>query len=133
MTIFHFYKKVVKGGKTHNKKQEIPMPKFVQDPLSSIIFLRGLPLKNGDDYTFPVGNKSKLYLSRAQVVGREVVKVLGENVRAIKVSATNSLSGKKKKGKMIFWFADDGIRRLLKMSGDIKIGHIEGELVDYKR
>jgi hypothetical protein len=128
---YHWWKKEKKGRKSEGKK-EVFIPHYFQDWFSSIFFMRGLPLKTGDKYEFPLVSKGKVSLSKARVIGVEEVRINKKWMMAIRVEGSNHFPGKKKKkGNMIFWFSNDDARKLLKIEGEIKIGSIEGELVRY--
>ena len=63
---------------------------------------------------------------------REEVKVMGKWVKAIKINAYTKVPGEKKKnGTISFWYSDDSIRRLLDFKANVKIGHVEGKLIEY--
>jgi hypothetical protein len=119
----------VKGGQTKEHQLNGFLPKYFQDFLSSIYFLRGLPLKTGDHYEFPSFNKGKITISKVNVVGEETLQIGGKTYKSIKVKASNNFPGQKEsKGDLEFWFSNDEKRTLLQLKGNVKIGNIEAEL-----
>jgi len=130
---FQWLKQVKKGKEVnHNSKRFIPG--FFQDGLSYIHFIRGLEFKNKKTLKFPIVTKKKIYLSTVRFAGTEKIKLGKVWYKSIKVIATNSFPGaKKKKGELTFWFSNDHEKRILKFKGSIKIGTVEGELIKYTK
>jgi hypothetical protein len=125
------YKKV-KEGKVHKKSKDIPIPQFFQDAFSPLFFLRGLPLKDGDKYSFPIVTRSKMTIFDLEVIGRETIDSEIGKRKAIKMRALTRYSGDfVKKGEMTFWFSDDDRRIFLKFKAEVKIGSVWGEIVEY--
>lgn len=126
-----WYKKIKKGKE---KKLEFDkyIPGLFQDSYSSLYFVRGLPLKIGDVYDFPVVTRGKVWLLTLKVEKKETIDVNGEDVEAYRINAETRFPGVlKKKGDIIFWYSTDSLRRLLKFNAKIKIGSVEGELVEF--
>jgi hypothetical protein len=67
-----------------------------------------------------------------KVTGRETIEVNGKKISAIRLDAETQFPGVlSKKGDITFWYSDDQSRRLLKFGGKVKIGTVEGELIEY--
>lgn len=129
---YHWYKRV-KDGNTKEEKIEKMIPSLATDSFSALQFVRGLPLKKGDVYEFPVITRGKFWLLRVDVVGDDNIVVNGKNMDAIKVKAETNFPGVlKKSGDIIFWYGKDEHRRLLKFQAKVKLGSINGELIEYK-
>jgi hypothetical protein len=95
--------------------------------------MRGFALNKGDVYNFPIITRAKMWLLKAEVAGLEEVKVMGKWVKAIKIKAETRFPGVlSKKGDIIFYYSNDPIKKLLKFKAKVKIGSIEGVLVDFK-
>tara|TARA_Y100000385_G_C13046022_1_gene617507 strand:+ start:589 stop:1647 length:1059 start_codon:yes stop_codon:yes gene_type:complete len=130
---YTFYKRETKK-KTKKSKGVKFIPKYFQDPLSVLFFLRGLPMVKGNKYNVPVINKGKLLLLKANVIGVEKIKTKIGTKEAYKVQASTSYSGDTlKSGKMTFWFSTDDRRIFLKFKAKIKIGAISGDIEKYSR
>lgn len=130
---YTFYKRETKK-KTKKSKSVKFIPKYFQDPLSVLFFLRGLPMIAGNKYDVPVINKGKLLLLKAKIIGTEKIKTKIGVKEAYKVSASTSYSGDTlKSGKMTFWFSTDERRIFLKFKAKIKIGAISGDIEKYTR
>lgn len=127
-----WYKRIKKDRNRNDHKVE-KIPHFFQDSYSSLYFVRGLPLNLGDVYEFPVVTRAKIWVLKLKVEEIENIKVQGKTVSAIRVNAQTRFPGVlKKKGDIIFWYSNDDYRRLLRFQAKVKIGSINGELVEYK-
>lgn len=132
MKVFTWYKRV-KVGSDKNEHLEKYIPRYLQDSFSALQFVRGLPLKKGDHYDFPVSTRGDTWLLKTEVIGEEVISVNDEDVKAIRLRAETHFPGVlQKSGDINFWYAADPGRRLLKFQAKVKIGSIYGELVEYK-
>ena len=128
---FHFYKRL-KKGKKKNVELEKPIPRYFQDSFSALFFVRGLPLRKGDLYEFPIVTRGKIWILKIKVEGVESLKVAGKWEDAIRINAETHFPGVlEKKGDIRFWYSSDKSRRLLKFQADVKIGSIKGDLVEY--
>jgi hypothetical protein len=108
------------------------IPGLFQDSYSSLYFVRGLPLSIGDQYEFPVVTRGKVWLLTLKVEKKEKIDVNGKEVEAFRINAETRFPGVlKKKGDIIFWYSTDSLRRLLKFNAKIKLGSVEGELVEF--
>ncbi len=130
----YFWYNRLKKGKTKKQEKESYLPEYFQDSFSALYFVRGLPLKVGDVYEFPVVTRAKMWLLKMKVAEKEQVKINGKWVDAIKIKAETHFPGVlKKKGDILFWYSADKYRKLLKFNAKVKIGSIEGELLEYSR
>ncbi|MCR9203329.1 MAG: DUF3108 domain-containing protein [Halobacteriovoraceae bacterium] len=128
---YHFYKRL-KRGKRKELELKKPIPRYFQDSYSALYFVRGFPLKKGDRYEFPIVTRGKIWILKILVEGTEVIDVNGENVKAIRLNAETRFPGVlEKKGDILFWYSADKLKKLLKFEAQVKIGSVEGELVDY--
>ncbi len=129
---YSFYKRVKKDS-NKDEKLNIYIPKFTQDSFSALQFVRGLPLKKGDLYEFPVATRGKVWLLKVEVVGTETINVLNKDISAIKIKAETHFPGVlKKSGDIFFWYSNDSLRKFLKFQAKVKIGSLNGEVVDYR-
>lgn len=127
------YYKRVKEGSNRDEKKDVYIPYYLQDSFSALQFVRGLPLKKGDQLEFPVATRAETWILKIQVVDEEVINVADKDVRAIKIKAETHFPGVlQKSGDIIFWYSADEMRRLLKFQAKVKLGSIYGDLVEYK-
>lgn len=129
---FTFYKRVKKDS-NRDEKLSVYIPKYAQDSFSALQFVRGLPLKKGDKYEFPVITRGKVWLLKVEVMGTETIDVMDTETSAIKIKAETHFPGVlKKSGDIFFWYSNDDLRKLLKFQAKVKIGSLQGEIVEYK-
>ena len=129
---YHWYKRV-KEGNNKVEKIENYIPRFTQDSFSALQFVRGLPLKKGDLYDFPVVTRGKPWLLKIEVMGEESISVNGSDIQAYRLKAETHFPGVlQKSGDINFWYSTDETRKLVKFQAKVKLGSIYGELVEYK-
>lgn len=129
---YSFYKRVTKEKKKKKKKIK-DIPRFFQDPLSVLYFIRGLPMVAGKTYGIPLVNQGKVEALNATFEKIETIKTAIGEKKAYKVKISTKHSGKTiKGGKMTFWFSADERRIFLKFNAKIKIGTVNGEIESYK-
>ena len=127
-----WYKRV-KEGSNKDEHLEKPIPRYLQDSFSALQFVRGLPLKKGELYDFPVSTRGETWLLKSEVIGEEMITVNDREVRAIRLTAETHFPGVlQKSGDINFCYAADESKRLLKFQAKVKIGSILGELVEFK-
>ncbi len=128
----YFYYKRLKKGKLKKKSEEKFIPRFFTDSFSALFFVRGLPLKTGYKFGFPMVTRTKVWLLKAEVIGEERINIMDQYINTYKVKAVTQFPGVlKKRGDIVFWFSKDQEKRLLKFEAKIKIGSVKGELIDY--
>jgi hypothetical protein len=130
----YFWYKRLKKGKIKKKELNTYVPKYFQDSFSALYFVRGLDLKVGNKYEFPIITRGKLWLMKMEVEKIERIKIMDKWQDAYKIKAETRFPGiLSKKGDINFWFSADKYRKILKFKANVKIGAIKGELVDYKK
>lgn len=77
---FHWYKRV-KEGNNKDEKIENYIPRFTQDSFSALQFVRGLPMRKGDHYEFPVSTRGRAWLLTADVIGEEMVTIMNKDIK----------------------------------------------------
>jgi len=129
---YHFYNRL-KRGKTKEVELKKPIPQYFQDSFSALYFVRGLPLQIGDEYEFPIVTRGKIWILKINVEGTESIELEGQKVNAIRLNAVTRFPGVlEKRGDILFWYSNDKLKKLLKFEAQVKIGSVEGELVEYK-
>ena len=108
--------------KSPPKIKEKPSPKWIQDLLSTIYFVRTQPLKEGDIIPVPISDGGEIYNIQVIVGKREEIKSGGVAFKTIQLNA-KVFDGSyiKRSGEMLVWVADDPtrlpIRARIKTSG----------------
>tara|TARA_Y100000768_G_scaffold385360_2_gene371315 strand:- start:3086 stop:4225 length:1140 start_codon:yes stop_codon:yes gene_type:complete len=125
------YKKVSKK-KTRKKKKIKPIPKYFQDPLSILHFLRGLPLEKAASYRIPLTNQGEVDEFFVKTGRTDKIKTeIGEKDAFVLEIETKAKGKTIKGGSMTFWFSADKNRVFLKFEAEIKIGSVQGEIEKY--
>lgn len=127
-----FWYKRVKKEEVKKDEKKIFLPKMVQDSFSALFFIRGLPLKVGDKYEFPIVTRGTVWILKAAVTKEENIIMHGRNYYAVKIEAETHFPGVlKKRGDIYFWYSRDRWKIPLKFMAKVKIGNVEGEIVRY--
>ncbi|PIK14931.1 DUF3108 domain-containing protein [Halobacteriovorax sp. JY17] len=128
----YFWYKRLKKGKIKKIEKNEYTPKYFQDSFSALYFVRGLDLKIGNKFEFPIITRTKIWLMKMEVEKIEEIKIMGKWINAYKIKAETRFPGVlSKRGDINFWFSTDKFRKILKFKANVKIGAIEGELVEY--
>ncbi|MBF0312994.1 MAG: DUF3108 domain-containing protein [Oligoflexia bacterium] len=128
---YYRYKRVKKSETKEESKESI-LPRLILDSFAPLFFIRGLPLKFGDVYEFPVITRGTVWILKVKVAQEEIVTIQGKNFSAIRLDAETQFPGVlKKRGDINFWVSKDDVRRPLKFMAKVKIGKIEGELTNF--
>lgn len=110
------------------------------DIQSAVLWLRSTPLQTGQKETFIVWPSNAPYLATVTVLGRERIRVAGEERPAIKVDLQLKRIDKnlqlkehrKFKGGRA-WLSDDELRIPLRVETDIFVGYVYAELESIQR
>jgi hypothetical protein len=100
------------------------MPIFPQDSLSSLYYLRVIPLVEGKEVTFPVVSEGKFFNLHVNVVKRENLETPLGNVKTIVVKPQTQSPGEERKGESLLWLTDDDRRIAVKLEAKVKVGTI---------
>jgi hypothetical protein len=105
------------------------IPSWSQDSVSALYYVRTLPLKDGDVYSFPVISEGKPWEAVVTVLRREVVDSPMGKVRAIIVKPETKFRGVlQKRGDSYIWLTDDDRRIPIRLEAKVKIGTVVGTL-----
>jgi hypothetical protein len=131
-----FYKRLKKkNNQTSKVEKEAYLTEYYQDFMSTLFFVRGLALKKGDVYKFPVFTRGKFWRLTVTVVStEEKIKVMGRWRKAIRIDTVAlppAADKKKKKSTISFWYSNDTEKIFLKLQAKLKFGSIEGELEEH--
>lgn len=105
------------------------------DMQSVLLYLRSLPLANGDERTLPLMTSGSPYLATVKVLGRNRVRVKAGEFPAIecslkleKVKKDGTLEPRKGFKSAHAWISDDANRLLVKAESEVFIGSVSLEL-----
>lgn len=117
-----------KKGNYRNKK-EWKLPKFGQDILSVIFYIRTLDLEVGKEYNFNVMEDEKVIQAQLKVDRREILKTKIGALSALVLKPFFKTKGKfKKVGDISIWVTDDKYKQLLRVESKIKIGTVTAKV-----
>lgn len=130
-TIYHYRRLKKKDNSEKKESNEAILPRFYQDSFSVLYFLRGLEFNIGDHYEFPIITRGKVWLLKATIAAKEEISVAVGKRMAYKVNAVTQYPGVlKSDGEAAFWFSADDKKQLLKFEAKVKLGTIDGVLVE---
>jgi len=110
-------------------KQFAEIPRFAQDTLSALYYLRTVPLPNGAVATVPIVSESKHFEAVVTVLRRETVDSPLGDVQAIVVKPETKYQGVlKKQGDSFIWLSDDERRFVLRLEAKVRIGTVVAKL-----
>jgi hypothetical protein len=110
----------------------VAVPKFVQDSLSGLYYVRTMALDVGQEITIDHYNNGKLYPLLVKVHGREVVEVPAGYFRCLVVEPMTRDPGLfKASGTLKAWLTDDGRKMPVQMESKIPVGTIVAKLVNF--
>ncbi|MBN1425432.1 DUF3108 domain-containing protein [Candidatus Fermentibacteria bacterium] len=117
-----------------SKNLEIETPPCVMDILSSIYYVRMLPLEVGAEVVFDNHENRKNYPLVVKVLRKEQVKVDAGFFSCVVVEPVLREPGLfKHKGKLWVWLTDDETHMPVLMKSKIPVGSVKVTLVDYQR
>ncbi|POB13957.1 DUF3108 domain-containing protein [Halobacteriovorax sp. DA5] len=129
----YFFYNRLKKGKTKKIKKVDSLPRYFTDSFSALYFIRGIPMKIGTSFDFPIITRGKAWLLKATVDEIEDITIMGKAYQAYKITAQTQFPGVlKKSGDINFWISTDETRTVLKFSAKVKIGTVKGELISHK-
>ncbi len=118
----------------NDKPQTFTIPPHVQDPLSSLYYLRTMNgLVDGKSVFIDVHDSDKNWSVEVRVLGKEKISTPAGEFDAIKVRTYPKYEGVfQNKGEIDIWLTDDESRTPVLMKSKISIGSIVATLVDMK-
>ncbi|OFZ80554.1 MAG: hypothetical protein A2583_08760 [Bdellovibrionales bacterium RIFOXYD1_FULL_53_11] len=106
-------------------KEYVDAPKFAQDTLSLVFYVRTVPLPDGAVITVPVISESKNWEAVITVVRREEMSTPLGKIRTVVLKPEMKYQGVlKKQGDSFVWLSDDDRRFLVKLDAKVRIGSI---------
>ncbi len=106
---------------------------FSHNIISGLYWIRCQPFIEGVDIRIPVHDIDKQYPLRVVVYGKEKVEVPAGTFTCWKVEPIVESEGLfNKEGRLWIWFTDDENRIPVKMSSEIPVGTVDGNLASYR-
>ena len=122
----------VERGYTETKEYA-PVPQFSQDSLSALYYLRAVPLKDGDVFSFPVISEGKWFEAVITVIRHEPMDTVMGHVQTVVVKPDTRFQGVlQKRGDSYIWLTDDDRRVPVRIEAKVKIGTVTARLKKYE-
>jgi len=126
--VFDQYRGIAEAGDTL-----FSVPRYVQDVLSALYYVRTMDIEEGDTVSVDNFSKDKCYPLDVIVHGKEVVEVPAGKFMCIKVEPLLRAAGVfKHEGSLQVWLTDDRLRMPVLMKSKVVVGSIYAELTDYR-
>jgi hypothetical protein len=110
-------------------KEFKPIPRFPQDSLSALYYLRTVPLPPDSVVTFPVVSEGNMWEAVVTVVRREMLDTPLGRVQTVVLKPETKYQGiLQKRGDSFLWLTDDDRRHLVRLEAKVKIGTVAAEL-----
>jgi len=111
------------------KKETHPMLPFSQDSVSSLFFVRGMTLKDGEVLSFPVVTDGKTWELEVTVVRHELLRTVLGTIKTVVLRPVTKFQGVlKQAGDSYLWVTDDARRLMVRMEAKVKIGYVVAAL-----
>ena len=124
------------GECVHSRKGKVyrtPVPPEIQDAFSSIYYFRKFLPQEQNVVTFNVYSSRKVWTLEAPIISRETLNTPVGEFKSFMIKPVTRFEGiLQAKGDVIIWFSDDEKRIPLKLSAKIKLGSLEGNLMEYR-
>jgi hypothetical protein len=109
------------------------VPRYVQDVLSSLYYIRTQKLEVGDTITLDNFGKRNCYPLDVIVHGKEIVEVPAGKFKCIKVEPLLKAAGIfKHEGRMTVYLTDDRLKMPVLLESKVVVGSIYAKLSDYR-
>jgi hypothetical protein len=117
-----------KRGYTETKETK-PIPPFSQDSLSALYYIRTLPLKVGEVYSFPIVSEGNFWEAQVTVVRKEQMNTPMGRINAIVLKPEPKYTGNlSRAGDSFIWVSDDDRRFILRFEAKVRIGTVVAAL-----
>lgn len=119
--------------KNDNEPKEFSVPPGVQDPISSLYFIRGRDLTTGKSVYVNTFSGKKTHRVEVQIIKKEKIDTMFGKTDTVLIRPILNFHGIfRHKGKIFIWLTDDNKRLPVKMRAEIFIGSVVATLIDYK-
>jgi hypothetical protein len=108
-------------------------PRYVQDVLSALYYVRTQDLEPGQSIYIDNFTKDKCYPLEVKIYDREIIEVPAGKFKCIKVEPLLKEAGVfKQEGSLTVWLTDDRLKMPVLMKSKVLVGSIYAELTNYK-
>jgi hypothetical protein len=112
----------------------LPLAAWARDAISTVFYVRTLPLTTGDTYRIPVNEAGRSMIVDLKVVGRETISIEGRQVSAVRLDPRIQRRVERRQPvRAVLWLSDDDRRVPLAMDVEAAFGRVHLELVSYSR
>lgn len=109
------------------------VPRPTHNEISSFFIMRTLPLVAGRPVYVETFASKKSYTVEVQVLGKELLSTVLGKVNTIKVKPEIAFEGiRERQGDIYVWLTDDDRRIPVQISGQIRIGSLVAEIIEWK-
>ncbi len=115
-------------------KETKPIPKFPQDFVSSLYYLRAIDLPIGKEIHYPFAQEGTIQDASVTVLRKETMDTFFGDVSVIVMKLATFRDGQKQQKEDSFLYMTDDDRRVpVKLEAKVRIGTVSAKLVDFKR
>jgi hypothetical protein len=116
------------------KKETAEIEPFPQDSLSSLYYLRAVPLNVGETFTFPVISEGKGWEATISVLRRETIETPMGKMNTIVVKPQTRFRGVlQQQNDSYMWVSDDAHRYVVRLEAKVRIGTVVAKLREFER
>jgi hypothetical protein len=111
----------------------LPMVPRARDAIAALFYARTLPLREGEQYRFPVNEAGRSLIVELTVDGREMIRIQGRGVDAWRLTPRLQRRVESREQlAAIVWLSNDARRVPLALDLDAGFGHVRVELESYQ-
>lgn len=123
-------KKITYINHLQKERSDFDMKDFILDPLSSLYYVRGVPLEVGKSVFIDIFDSKKLYQVEIQVLKREVIETpLGAFKTVVIKPIMQSEGIFYRKGDILIWLTDDEKRTPVLLKTKVAVGSVNATIV----
>lgn len=115
-----------------DKRKETPIPKGVQDSLSSLYYYRSLAHPLGDTLTFDVYASQKVWSLETTTLTREKVKTKAGEFSTLLIKPVTKFEGVlQRRGDLLMWVTEDERSIPVRLKVEVAFGSVYADLIAY--
>ena len=124
----------LEGHAASEEGVSLPLARSARDAISTVFYVRTLPLVTGDRYLIPVNEAGRNLVVDVSVAGRERITVQGRELAAIRLEPQMRRRVERRRPiAATLWVSDDDRKVPLALDLDANFGRVRLELVSYQR
>ncbi|GAB4323661.1 MAG: DUF3108 domain-containing protein [Candidatus Zixiibacteriota bacterium] len=122
-----------KRGLAYTPDDTLVVPRYIQDALSLLYYVRALDLEPGTDIQVENYSGKEVYTLTVRILRRERIKVKAGTFSTLVVEPLLQAAGLfKHEGRLTVWLTDDRLHLPVLMKSKVLVGSIVAELTDYR-